>query len=230
MRSTACILSFCLCLASSASAAAQAAQDAERPPPGPGAAKTAPAAKAQKNKPADRRKLEDWGADRVMGGHAFPFATFVDTPFAASYLGVTGGLEYHLVPHVSKPIAFLGNGGTERVDLQTLNVAETLDFELRLHELFAVFGSAYGRARVGVNAPTLLGNGGDYRYGGNVGALLRVLRIGSFQLALRGQVGYYAGQQAGILGLFRDLGNIVNDAIVGCKPTRRSTSRACSRW
>jgi hypothetical protein len=147
-----------------------------------------------------------------MGGHAFPFATFVDTPFAASYIGVTGGIEYHRVPGVSKPLALFGNAGTERVDLQTVNVAETLDFELRLHDLFALFGSVYGRARVGVNVPTLLGNGGDYRYGGGGGGLLRVLRVDDFQLSLRADLGFYAGQQAGILGLFRDLGNIVKDA------------------
>jgi hypothetical protein len=148
-----------------------------------------------------------------MDGHVFPFATFVDTPFAASYIGVTGGVEYHRVPGVSKPIALLGDAGTERVDLQTINVAETLDFELRVHDLFALFGSTYGRARVGVNTPTLLGNGGDYRYGATGGALLRVLRVSSFQLALRAELGFYAGQQAGILGLFHDLGNIIDDAI-----------------
>jgi hypothetical protein len=168
--------------------------------------------KPPRKEPVDRRKLEAWGEHRVMGGHVFPFATFVDTPFAASYIGVTGGIEYHRVPRVSKPIAFLGDSGTERVDLQTVNVAETLDFELRLHDLFALFGSTYGRARVGVNAPTLLGNGGDYRYGGSAGGLLRILRVDSFQLSLRAELGFYSGQQAGILGLFRDLGNIVDDA------------------
>jgi len=40
-----------------------------------------------------------------------------------------------------------------------------------------------------------------------------VLRLASFQLAVRADLGFYAGQQAGILGLFHDLGNIIDDAI-----------------
>jgi hypothetical protein len=156
---------------------------------------------------------EAFGEHRVLGGHAFPLAAFVTTPFVTSYVSVRGGIEFHNVPGFAKPIALFATGGSERVDLQTLSVTEAVDFEVRLVDWLAVFGSGYGRVRAGVNAPTLLGNGGDYRYGGDAGALLKVLRIGNFQLALRGQLGYYAGQQAGILGLFQDLSAIVNDAL-----------------
>jgi hypothetical protein len=147
-----------------------------------------------------------------MDGHAFPLAAFVPTAFALSYLGVRGGLEYHRVPGFSKPVALFDRGGSELVDLQTLSVVEAMDFELRLHELIAVFGSGYGRARVGVNTPSLLGDGGDYSYGGDGGVLVRLLHIDNFQLSVRAQVGLYAGQQAGILGLFHDLSTIVTDA------------------
>jgi hypothetical protein len=172
--------------------------------------RTAPPTKSAQ--PDAGRQPEPREEHRALNGHVFPFATFVDTPFSASYVGVTGGVEYHRVPRVSKPLVLIGDSGTERVDLQTVNVAETLDFELRVHDLFALFGSTYGRARVGVNAPTLLGNGGDYRYGANGGALLRIVRFHGFQLALRAELGFYAGQQAGILGLFHDLGHILDDA------------------
>jgi hypothetical protein len=128
-------------------------------------------------------------------------------------VSVRGGIEFHNVPGFAKPIALFATGGSERVDLQTLSVTEAVDFEVRLIDFLAVFGSGYGRVRAGVNAPTLLGNGLDYRYGGDAGAVLKVIRLGPFQLALRGVLGYYAGQQAGILGLFQDLSTIVNDAL-----------------
>lgn len=47
-----------------------------------------------------------------------------------------------------------------------------------------------------------------------MGLLFKVVRVGNFQLALRGGGGFYVGQQAGILGLFQDLSNIVQDALV----------------
>lgn len=194
----------------SAAPQAQAPLDQENPN---AEASPAQAKPATPEKPAAKNPEQEFGEHRVLGGHAFPLTAFVPTAFATSYVSVRGGIEFHNVPGFAKPIALFATGGQERVDLQTLSVTEAVDFEVRLVDFFAVFGSGYGRVRAGVNAPTLLGNGLDYRYGGDAGALLKVLRVGPFQLALRGQLGYYAGQQAGILGLFQDLSTIVNGSL-----------------
>jgi hypothetical protein len=154
-----------------------------------------------------------WGRHRVLGGHRFPVAVFVPTALTASYMGVHAGLEYHEVPGYAQ-VPSLGTATTpQQVDLQTINVAETLDFALRLHEYVALFGDAYGRARVGANISTLLGTGADYTYGGDAGVLLKIVRVGGFQLSVRGLLGLYAGQSAGVLGLFEDLNRIASDAI-----------------
>src|ERR1700753_1581704 len=107
---------------------------------------------------------EAWGRRRVLDGHRFPIAVFVPTALPSSYLGVRAGLEYHEVPGYAE-LPSLGTTSTpQQVDLKTINVAETLDFSIRLHDYVALFGDAYGRARVGANTSTLLGTGGDYTY------------------------------------------------------------------
>jgi hypothetical protein len=193
-----------------------AAQEASRAPNSQAVARAEPIAPVPGAAPGKSAKppssTNTWGEHRVMGGHSFPLATLVPSAFALTYIGVLGGIEYHVVPGFSKPIGLFSSGGSERINLQTLNVIEAVDFGVRLHDRVALFGTAYGRARVGVNTPTLLGNGGDYRYGADLGALGKLLRVDDFQLSLRAQGGYYAGQQAGILGLFRDLSAIVSDA------------------
>jgi hypothetical protein len=149
----------------------------------------------------------------VLGEHRFPVAVFVGTALITSYMGVRAGLEYHEVPGYAQ-VPALGTASTpQQVDLQTINVAETLDFAVRLHDYVALFGDAYGRARVGANISTLLGTGADYTYGGDLGALVKIVRVGGFQLSVRGQLGLYAGQSAGVLGLFEDLNRIASDAI-----------------
>jgi hypothetical protein len=113
----------------------------------------------------------------------------------------------------------LGNAQQQpqRADLQTVNVTEDVEFALRLHDYVALFGDGYGRGRVGANTATLLGtdtgSGADYTYGGDLGALVKVIRIAGIQLAVRGQFGYYAGQKAGISALFQDLGAIATDTV-----------------
>jgi hypothetical protein len=147
-------------------------------------------------------------SNRELGGHRFPLAVFVPTALSFTYFGVRAGLEYHRVPGFARDISFFSTGFS-RTNLETLNAAETVDVALRLHEYIALLGTAYGLARVGANEQTLLGSGADYTYGGNVGALIKVFRIAGFQLAIRGEAGYFAGQRAGIIGLFQDIGEIV---------------------
>ncbi|HEY2734207.1 MAG TPA: hypothetical protein VGI70_09485 [Polyangiales bacterium] len=155
-----------------------------------------------------------WGERRVLDGHRFPIAAFVPNPLPSSYLGVRAGLEYHEVPGYAE-LPTLGTTSTpQQVDLKTIDVAETLDFSIRLHDYVALFGDAYGRARVGANTSTLLGTGADYTYGGDAGVLAKIVRVGGFQLAVRGQFGMYAGQSAGILTLFQDLNRIASNAIM----------------
>ncbi len=154
---------------------------------------------------------EKWGQHRVLGGHQFPIGAFVPLALTTSYIGVRAGFEYHEVPGFEQLNIF---GNPPRiVSLQTVNVREDIDFALRIHEYIALFGNAYGRGRVGANIETLLGSGAEYTYGGDLGALVKILRVGSFQLALRGQVGFYTGQKAGVLTLYSDLSAIALDAV-----------------
>jgi hypothetical protein len=153
-----------------------------------------------------------WGQQRTLGGHSFQLGTFVPSALISSYVGVRAGIEYHEVPGFAQ-LPTLVSSGPQAVDLRTVNVAETIDFSVRLHDHFAIFGDGYGRARVGANINTLLGTGADYTYGGDLGLIVKLFTIKSFQISLRGQVGYYAGQSAGILALFQDLSAIAQGAI-----------------
>ena len=151
-----------------------------------------------------------WGSTRALGEHNFQQSAFVPSALVDSHLGVRAGVEYHQVPGFAQLPSLVSSGPTA-VDLQTINVAETLDFAIKLHDHFAIYGDGYGKARVGANIATLLGTGADYTYAGHLGLLVKLFRAGSFQLSARGQAGYYAGQSAGILALFQDLSLIAQD-------------------
>lgn len=192
-------------------AVAPQAQDEATPATSPGDSS------ANEPLPTPPKTDATWGQDRVLGGHLFPAATFVPMALSTSYVGVRAGAAYHSVPGYS-PVLLLSSGQEpRRVELQTVNVTEQVDFALRLHDYIALFGDGYGRGRVGANIETLLGtetgSGADYTYGGDVGALVKIVRIGGIQLAVRGQVGYYAGQKAGISALFQDLTAIATDTV-----------------
>jgi hypothetical protein len=156
---------------------------------------------------------DDWGQRRVLAGHRFPQSVFLPTALLSSSLGVRAGIEYHAVPGYAQLPSLISASAPQLVDLQTVNVDESLDFELRLHDYFALFGDAYGAARVGANISTLLGTGADYTYGGDAGLMAKLVRVQGFQLSIRAQLGYYIGQSAGILALFQDLNNIASGAI-----------------
>ena len=146
---------------------------------------------------------------RELGGHHFPVALYVPPALTLSYFGVRAGIEYHSVPGYARDLSFFGTGAVNPTHLQTVNAAETVDVALRLHEYVALVGTAYGLARVGANEATLLGTGADYTYGGSLGLLVKLFRVASFQMAVRAEVGYFAGQQAGIIELFQDIGQVV---------------------
>ena len=154
-----------------------------------------------------------WGQARALGEHNFQLSSFVPSALVESHIGIRAGVEYHQVPGFAQ-LPSLVSSGPQAVDLRTINVAETLDFAVRLHDHFAIYGDGYGKARVGANIATLLGTGADYTYGGDLGLLVKLFRAGSFQLSVRGQAGYYAGQSAGILALFQDLSLIAQDAVL----------------
>jgi hypothetical protein len=186
--------------------------DAERPP---AAQPSQTLAKSAGKCPATPSADEQWGQDRTIDGHRFPAANFVPFALSASYIGVRAGFEYHSVPGYAQLPSIGASQPGQLVDLQTVNVAENIDFSLRLHDYVAIFGNAYGKGRIGANADTLLGTetGADYTYGGEVGALLKIFRLGPLQLSVRGHAGYYAGQRAGILALFNDLNDIATGAV-----------------
>jgi hypothetical protein len=197
------------------SPAATASQAVVEPAPQPTAAAPGPAAPqpaAAITSPYELAPSQRWGSTRVLGQHSFLLGTFVPSGLVNSHLGVRAGMEYHQVPgYVQLPS--LLDSKPQQVELRTLNIAETIDFGVRLHDHFAIFGDAYGKARVGANINTLLGTGADYTYGGRLGLLVKLFTLASFQVSVSGQAGYYAGQSAGILALFQDLNIIAREAV-----------------
>jgi hypothetical protein len=185
--------------------AAQATAAARTPPP--------TAAAIRHTVAVDPGEGGNWGQTRALGEHNFQLSSFVPSALIDSHLGIRAGVEYHQVPGFAQ-LPSLVSSGPQAVDLRTINVAETLDFAIRLHDHFAIYGDGYGKARVGANTATLLGTGADYTYGGDLGLLVKLFRAGSFQLSVRGQAGYYDGQSAGILALFQDLSMIAQDAVL----------------
>ena len=194
--------------------------------PGPGNLAQQPTAAGQNQQAAQVQQLPavepagnnqwspsaHWGSTRVLGSHSFLMGTFTPSGLVNSHLGVRAGLEYQQMPgYVQLPS--LTNSGPQAVNLSTLNVAETIDFGIRLHDHFAIFGEGYGKARIGANINTLLGTGADYTYGGKLGVLVKLFRLSSFQVSVSGQAGYYTGQSAGILALFQDLNVIAREAV-----------------
>lgn len=185
------------------------------PPPRRAAAPARPLQPTAARARAPEPELEPggtWGQTRSLGEHNFQLSAFVPSALVDSHLGIRAGVEYHQVPGFAQ-LPSLVSSGPQAVDLRTVNVAETLDFAVRLHDYFAIYGDGYGKARVGANIATLLGTGADYTYGGDLGLMVKLFRAGSFQLAVRGQAGFYAGQSAGILALFQDLNVIAQDAL-----------------
>ncbi|MEY4577150.1 MAG: hypothetical protein RL701_1853 [Pseudomonadota bacterium] len=166
---------------------------------------------------------DSWGKTHVLGRHIFLRGSFVPSALVESRVGVRAGIEYHQVPGFAQLPSLVANSAPQAVDLRTLNVAETLDFSIRLHDHVALFGEGYGRARVGANTATLLGTGADYTYGGDLGLLVKLFRIEGFQLSVSGQLGYYAGQSAGILAMFQDLSTIANKTIQDVATTIQTT-------
>jgi hypothetical protein len=187
-------------------------QPSDRLPTHAAAATPARPAAARRRAPEQIVAEPDWGQNRMLDGHRFPIGAFVPLALPASYLGVRAGVEYHSVPAFAELPSLL-SGGPQLVGLETINAAENIDFAVRLHEYVAIFGGAYGRARVGANVATLLGTGADYTYGGDIGALAKIFRLGDFQLGVRVHVGYYAGQSAEVMALFHDLGAIARQVV-----------------
>jgi hypothetical protein len=176
--------------------------------PALGPALPPPAATPPPNLDLDPR----WGSTRTLGGHSFLLGSFVPSGLINSHLGIRAGFEYHQVPgYVQLPS--LLDAGPQEVELRTINVAETLDFAVKLHDHFSIYGDAFGKARVGANISTLLGTGADYTYGGRLGVLVKLFTVSSFQMSVSGQAGYYTGQSAGILALFQDLNIIAREAV-----------------
>jgi len=148
-----------------------------------------------------------------VGDHAFPRGGFVPSAVVTSHVGMRAGVSYHQVPGFAQLPSLVSNNGPTEVDLRTINVAETLDFGVRLHDHVGLFGEAYGRARIGANTATLLGDGVDYTYGGDVGLLIKLFRVRGFQVSVSGQLGAYTGQSAGIAALFQDLNAIARNTV-----------------
>ena len=186
-----------------------AATPPSRRAPAPQPRAAAARARAAQPEPA---LASQWGQTRALGEHYFQLGSFVPSALVDSHIGIRAGVEYHQVPGFAQ-LPSLVSTGPQAVDLRTINVAETLDFAVKLHEHFAIYGDGYGKARVGANIATLLGSGADYTYGGDLGLLVKLFRAGGFQLSVSGQAGYYSGQSAGILALFQDLNVIAQDAL-----------------
>lgn len=149
--------------------------------------------------------------DRVLGEHRFPVAEFTPSVFSLTSFGMRVGVELHQVPDYAQLPPWASE--SSRVNLRSVLAAEAFDLSIKLHEYVAIFGSAYGRARVGADRTSLLNTGIDYAYGGTLGALVKLLRVGKFQLGARAHFGASTGSLVSIGPLFRDLNGIASQAV-----------------
>src|SRR5262249_52669834 len=128
-------------------------EPAPTPPPpsaaGAVARHSAPVAVAKHEPaPAPEPLESDWGQQHGLGGHSFLLGTFIPSALVSSHVGIRAGVEYHQVPGYTQLPSLIASGPTA-VDLRTINVAETIDFAVRLHDIIGIYGDGYGRARVG---------------------------------------------------------------------------------
>lgn len=144
----------------------------------------------------DPPKDESKNPNRSVGDHSFIFPALVDSAFVATYVGIRLRVASFDMPNL--PTDF-GN-----LHISALNVAEGLDVGFRIVDILGVWATFGARTFIATNAKSLVYEGATFDYGGNAGAILRLLRNekSGTQLALRGSFGLSKGQVSSLAGLF----------------------------
>lgn len=139
---------------------------------------------------------ENRNPNRSVGKHSFIFPALVDSAFVATYVG----LRLHVASFDMKnlPTDF------GKLDLSAIHVAEGLDVGFRIVDILGIWATFGARTFVATNAKSLVYEGATFDYGGNAGAILRLLRSEATgtQLSLRGSFGLSKGQLSSLAGLF----------------------------
>jgi hypothetical protein len=137
---------------------------------------------SDKNFPAPQ-----WG-DRTLAGHRFLFPATYAGPFNATYFGVAqGGYEKH-IPSVPGPL--VGSN-----DLDLIGYTVSVDLGVKIFDWLGIQGTATGLAISGLNGTSIVYAGGNLTVGGNVGPIVRIVRIErtGTQVSARAQVGWLTG-------------------------------------
>jgi hypothetical protein len=131
-----------------------------------------------------------WGTSRIINGHRFIFPAFVEHSFVSTYLDVRSGARVRQVHDL--PIGRLG-----RLDLEQIEVAETIDGELRLFDGVGLFGTFAATATAATNATGLIFLPVQYSFVGDGGVIVQVLRLeeAGTQVSLRARVGVEGGRR-----------------------------------
>jgi hypothetical protein len=135
---------------------------------------------------------------RTLRGHTFAYPATIDAAFIDTLFGTRTSARYESIPNL--PI------GNNMVAVDSLGVAENVDFALALAEQVNVGIGVFGRTLFGTSARALATAGALYSYGVNFNAAYRILRLddAGTQITLRGQIfGVQGGGRISLLPLIR---------------------------
>jgi hypothetical protein len=132
--------------------------------------------------------------ERTLDGNTFLFPVTFPSAFVANSAGIRAFARFLNVSDVPS--------GTQTVSLDLLGAGNVFDFGIKLDDAWGLFLLAGGTGLAGSNLPALVYEPGTYLLGGAGGAIFRIGRWTSTQLALRGSVGYSYGKIIGFEPLF----------------------------
>jgi hypothetical protein len=134
-------------------------------------------------------QLEDHAASRTIGDTRFMLPALADSAFVVSEFGFWQGINYQSVPNY--PVSTFA-----RYNLSWVEFQERVDLAVRITPWLGLYGQGIAAGALGVDAPSLLFEGGGLDFSGKGGIVLRVLRSETTrsQLAIRAYGGGDAGR------------------------------------
>jgi hypothetical protein len=133
-------------------------------------------------------EYEDHSASRAIDDTRFMLPALAESAFVVSEFGFSQSINYQSVPNY--PVSSLA-----RYNLSWVECQERVDVAVRITPWLGVYGQGIGAGALGVDAPSLLFEGGGLDFSGKGGMVLRLLRSDTTrsQLSIRA----YGGGDAG---------------------------------
>ena len=114
-------------------------------------------------------QYEDHSASRTIGDTRFMLPALADSAFVVSEFGFWQGINYQSVPNY--PVASVG-----RYNLSWVEFQERVDLAVRITPWLGLYAQGTAGGALGVDAPSLLFEGGGLDFGGKGGVVVRLLR------------------------------------------------------